>query len=102
MPALNMVRYAQKPFLALYERVYDKSKIKMKGYTAIQKKLLIIVYTLWKKQEAYDPDYLKPSSDVELAPSFVSLESKTVPQSGTAQDEHPTKSRCMPSFVFAK
>jgi len=43
MPSLNMVRYNQTPFTALYERIYDKSKIKMKGYTAIQKKLLIIM-----------------------------------------------------------
>lgn len=71
MPALNMVRYKQTPFTALYERIYEKSKIKMKGYTAIQKKLLIIIYTLWKKEEAYKPDYLKISRDVELEPSFV-------------------------------
>jgi len=71
MPALNMVRYQQAPFASLYERIYDKSKIKMKGYTAIQRKLLVIIYTLWKKKEAYDPNYLKTSSDVELASSFV-------------------------------
>lgn len=71
MPALNMVRYDQAPFAALYERIFDKSKIKMKGYTAIQKKLLVIIYTLWKKKEAYNPNHLKISSDVELAPSFV-------------------------------
>jgi transposase len=70
MPALNMVRYKQTPFTALYERIYEKSKIKMKGYTAIQKKLLIIIYTLWKKKEAYNPNYLKISSVVELEPSF--------------------------------
>jgi hypothetical protein len=71
MPALNMVRYNQAPFIALYESIYEKSKIKMKGYTAIQKKLLIIIYTLWKKKLAYNPDYLKISNDVELEPSFV-------------------------------
>jgi len=37
----------------------------MKGYTAIQKKLLIIIYTLWKKKEAYDPEYLKSSSNID-------------------------------------
>lgn len=65
MPSLNMVRYNQTPFAALYERIYDRSKIKMKGYTAIQKKLLIMIYTLWKKKEAYDPDYLKSCSNFE-------------------------------------
>ena len=58
MPALNMVRYGQTPFANLYERIYDKTKIKMKAYVAIQKKLLVIMYTLWKKQETYDPNYL--------------------------------------------
>lgn len=58
MPALNMVTYEQAPFANLYERIYDRSKIKMKGYTAIQKKLLVIMYTLWKKQETYDPKYV--------------------------------------------
>lgn len=71
LPALNMVRYNQAPFAALYERVFERSKIKMKGYTAIQKKMLIIIYTLWKKKQAYNPNYIKLSSDVELASSFV-------------------------------
>lgn len=71
MPALNMVRYEQEPFAPLYKRIYDRSKIKMKGYVAIQKKMLIIIYTLWKKKQAYDPNYFKTSRDVELEPSFV-------------------------------
>ncbi len=30
-------------------RVYERSKIKMKAYTAVQKKLLVIIYTLYTK-----------------------------------------------------
>lgn len=67
MPALNMVRYNQAPFASLYERIYDRSKIKMKGYTAIQKKLLVIIYTLWKKKEAYNPNHLKTSTNAKQA-----------------------------------
>lgn len=71
MPAFNVVRYEQKPFVSLYERVYENSKIKMKAYTAVQKKLLILVYTLWKKNEMYQPDYVfKTSREEELEPSF--------------------------------
>lgn len=71
MPAFTVVRYKQKPFIALYERVYENSKIKMKAYTAVQKKLLVIVYTLWKKQEMYQPDYVFiTSKEEELEPSF--------------------------------
>ncbi len=65
------MRFEQKPFISLYERVYENSKIKMKAYTAVQKKLLVLVYTLWKKKEMYRPDYVfKTSKDEELEPSF--------------------------------
>ena len=57
MPAFNMVRYAQKPFVGLFERTYAKHRVKMKSYVAVQKKLLVMIYTLWKKNEAYDPDF---------------------------------------------
>jgi transposase len=53
MGALNVVRYEQKPFLDLYQRLYERSKVKMKAYVAVQKKLLVIMYVLWKKNEAY-------------------------------------------------
>ncbi|MCW3125082.1 MAG: transposase family protein, partial [Bacteroidetes bacterium] len=33
--------------------------IKMKAAVAVQRKLLELIYTLWKKEEMYDPDYLK-------------------------------------------
>ncbi|MGE5520459.1 MAG: IS110 family transposase [Candidatus Dadabacteria bacterium] len=57
LPAFNVVRLKQRPFAELYYRIYDRTKVKMKAYTAVQKKLLILVYTLWKKDEAYDPFY---------------------------------------------
>lgn len=55
MPALCAVRDDQPQFKKLFERVYDRTKVKMKGYVAVQKKLLVIIYYLWKKNERYDP-----------------------------------------------
>jgi transposase len=55
MPALCAVRDDQPQFKALFERVYDRSRIKMKGYVAVQKKLLVMIYYLWRKNERYDP-----------------------------------------------
>ena len=55
-PALNVVKYNDE-FKQLYLRVYDRTKIKMKGYVAVQRKLLVLIYTLYKKNEAYDPKY---------------------------------------------
>lgn len=55
MPALNAVRYREPVFLDLYERVYGRAKIKMKGCVAVQRKPLTLIYALWKKDGAYIP-----------------------------------------------
>ena len=57
MPAFSVVKYKQAPFINLFERTIEKHRIKMKSYVAVQKKLLIIIYALWKKDEAYRPEY---------------------------------------------
>ena len=55
MPAFTMVRFKEPAIKELYERVYEKTKIKMKGYVAVQRKLLCLMYTLWKTDQVYDP-----------------------------------------------
>lgn len=105
-PALNMVRYNIYPFAGLYERIYDRNKVKMKGYVAVQKKLLVMIYTLWKKDQPFNENQ-KPdqtSGESEKAPFLVSASKKqykkAVPlNNGTAQDKHPSKHRSMPSLV---
>ena len=43
---------------AFYERIYKKNpKIKMIGYVAVQRKLLVLIYTLYRKNVRYDPLY---------------------------------------------
>ena len=72
-PALNMVRYEQGNFHLLYQRVYERSSIKMKGYAAVQRKLLALIYTLWKNNEAFDNNYQKQiSGNEEPEPSLAS------------------------------
>jgi transposase len=58
MPALSVVTYEQAGFKALYERVYASTGFKMKWYVAVQRKLLMLIYTLWKRDEEYDPNRL--------------------------------------------
>lgn len=69
MSALSTVTCQQKPFVDLYNRVYSKTNIKMKGYVAVQKKLLMLIYTLWKKNEEFNPNII--SSNDELKPLFL-------------------------------
>jgi len=57
MPAFSVVSNNEPIFKNLYERVFDNTKQKMKGYVAVQRKLLIMIYTLWRKNEKYDNKY---------------------------------------------
>ena len=57
LPAFNVVAYGEPVFVNLYERVYGRTKIKMKGYVAVQRELLCLIYTLWKKKEKYQRNY---------------------------------------------
>jgi len=59
MASLNMVKYKVPVFLDLYERVFERTKIKMKAYVAIQRKLLCLFYTLWKNNTVYEANYLE-------------------------------------------
>lgn len=74
MPAFNAVKY-EPCFKALHERVFDRTRMKMKGYVAVQRKLLTVIYALWEKQEAYNPEYhQKTSGNHETKhPSFSNL-----------------------------
>lgn len=80
MPALNMVTWDIKIFRDLYDRTLEKHGIKMKSYVAIQKKLLCLIYTLWKKNELFNPDHPSANTisdeeaDVSLSGSFAEAE----------------------------
>ncbi len=81
MPALNAVRFGEPSCGALYERVYERSHIKMKAYVAVQKKLLTLCFSLWKSGAIYQPNHSLALAKNELAAK------KVVPASGTTQDQ---------------
>ena len=77
MPAFNVVKY-EPGFTAFYNRLISKGKTKpgrraMQAYVAVQKKLLVLIYTLWEKNEPFKsepaaetPAVTTPSSNEEL------------------------------------
>lgn len=70
MAALNAVRYQGGVFKDLFERVYKRTGIKMKGYVAVQRKLLQLMYHLWKKNESFDAMQTQTSSLIkDVAPT---------------------------------
>lgn len=57
MPAFCVVRYEQQPFTGLFNRTLERHGQKMKSYVAVQKKLLVIIYALWKNNSSYEMNY---------------------------------------------
>jgi|SRR5690554_2564503 len=57
MPALTATMHNEK-IKSLYERINERNPdIKKKGVVAGMRKLLILIFVLWKKNEEYDPQY---------------------------------------------
>ncbi len=56
MPALSAVQHNQK-MKELYKRLVGKGKNKKLALIAVARKLLLLIYTLWKNDSVYIPNY---------------------------------------------
>ena len=57
-PALVASRFGPESVRRLYDRVSEKNPTaKKKAIVAAERKLLVLIYTLWKNNTEYDPDY---------------------------------------------
>lgn len=94
MPAFTVVQ-KDKRFMEFYERIYERTRIKMKAYVAVQKKLLVVIYGLWKNKQAYSPNYLENNTTREFEPAhpsrYVLLEKSSVAQGNATQGIQPEK-----------
>jgi transposase len=57
-PALSAVRHGEK-MKSVYAGMVETHGIKMKAAVAVQRRLLELIYTLWKTDKPYDPNYKK-------------------------------------------
>jgi transposase len=58
MPAMSAIQHNAK-IKDLYSRIVERNPdIKRKGVVAGMRKLLILIFVLWKKNEEYDPNYV--------------------------------------------
>jgi transposase len=58
MPALTALRNDER-FKAIFVRLVSKHGIKMKAAVAVQRKLLELIYIIWKTNTVYDKNYLQ-------------------------------------------
>lgn len=68
MPALVAIGKKNTPIYQLYERIYERTGIKMKGIVAVQKKLLLTIYYVWKNDLAYEINYIQKEELVASSP----------------------------------
>jgi transposase len=107
-PALQAVKREEPVFVNLYERVYGRTGITMKGYVAVQKKMLELIYFLWIKNEEYDPNRNRTSGNDEPKLLFsqqpvepITPEKEVVPMNTeTTQDRLPCKDS--PEVLFSQ
>ncbi len=77
-PALSAIRHDER-LGAFYNRINERNKSKMIGVVAVQRKLLLLIYALWKSGEVYNPNLT--SGDYEIKASFgISPKEKIVEQ----------------------
>lgn len=61
MPALTAIRNDER-FKAIFVRLVSKHGIKMKAAVAVQRKILEMIYTIWKTGKSYDKEYLQKAN----------------------------------------
>lgn len=57
-PAFTSIKYYDHS-KDLYKRIISKTGLKMKAAVAVQRKILVLIYVLWKKDQFFNPDYHK-------------------------------------------
>ena len=116
MPALSASMHNE-PMKQLYERIIERNpNVKRKGVVACMRKMLALVFVLWKKGEEFDPNYrwngsgqdkgpdnnvknssdkdIKSGNDEKTSPLVLQLEElkkKEVGITPTSQDKHRFK-----------
>lgn len=71
MSSLSIVKHKYKPLYDLYSRINTRNgwTIKGKGLVAIQRKLLLLIYTLWKNDSVFDKAHEKKKNMPALEPA---------------------------------
>jgi transposase len=66
LPALAAIRHDER-FKAIFARLVSKHGIKMKAAVAVQRKLLELIYIIFKTEKTYDKEYLQKTREQQTA-----------------------------------
>lgn len=103
MPSLTAKGKKESIFGKLYQRVYDRTGVKMKGVVAVQKKLLLMIYYIWTKDIDFDHNFNQIQEEKQVPPSPLKTQGrKKAIQSMASQGGHPVSDHSMPPLRFVK
>ena len=71
-PAFSAIRSASL-MKSLFTRLVSRHGIKMKAAVAVQRKLLILIYTLWKKNQSFDKNYQHKKEELRMTEALPEL-----------------------------
>jgi transposase len=83
MPALTAIR-KEGGLKSVFVRLVSRHGIKMKAAVAVQRKLLELIYTLWKSGQSYQPAYGQPQPHPMAGPDQESAQVPAEPTAGAA------------------
>ena len=69
MPSLSAARFNPE-LKKFYEKLVDKKPAKKIAITAVSRKLLILTYTLWKNNTAFDVDHEGNKNVDRITPAY--------------------------------
>jgi transposase len=98
MPSLVVIQCKVKSFRDLFDRTYAKHGIKMKSYVAVQKKILVMIYHLWKNNIDYNPNFITIQKKEQVLTSGLALKKpnkKATQQSMASQGKHSVSDHSM-------
>lgn len=115
MPSFSLVTHNVPVFKNLHSRLIKKGSTPKQAYTAVQKKLLVTLWALWKKEEEFDPKHYetaganggqKDIQKLEVKPSLGLSKTEKVEQEDIAtcptQDRLSTNHQLKPSLGKSK
>jgi transposase len=70
LPALTAIRHDDR-FKAIFARLVAKHGVKMKAVVAVQRKLLEMIFTMYRTKVPYNKDYLKSNEETAVVKEIV-------------------------------
>jgi len=117
MPAMTVIKHSE-TFRRFYERIKERSGSRMVALTAVQRKLLGLIHTLYKKEVQFIDNYdlqkepnqtnessqnnTQPEIQPQNTPSSEHIENKKGGEGNQSPTTQDRQDNALPSFSYAK